>query len=261
MRRRSVATIRGFTLIEALAMLAIGSALIVATTSLVHDVAGSFDRGTRGASEGERIMLAIERLAQDFGSARFVLRDDADGPAVAFTADPASADAPAKIVFVSSATVMTGPQGDDVVTLTIEPKDDGMRLVRRRAEWKGSHMHFADAAPRDPVVLIEGNLDIAFLFAGVTPDGAMQWSKNWVDRTSMPRFVRLMLREPATGRDLLGEADFVVRADAPATCGRPAAKPNCLGMALNDVVQTTLVGGVAQTQAGGAPQTPASTPR
>jgi hypothetical protein len=250
MPRRSVATIRGFTLIEALAMLAIGSVLIIATTSLVHDVAGNFDRGTHGASEGERIMLAVERLAQDFGSARFVLWDDADGPAAAFAAEAASGGDPAKIAFVSSATVMTGPQGDDVVTLTIEPKDDGMRLVRRRAEWKGSHMHLGDAVPRDPVVLIEGKLDIGFLFARVMPDGALQWSSNWVDRASMPRFVRLMLREPATGRDLLGEADFVVRADAPASCGRPVATPSCLGMALNDV---------ALTLAGSVPQSPVRT--
>jgi hypothetical protein len=41
-----------------------------------------------------------------------------------------------------------------------------------------------------------------------------------------------MLRDRATGSDLLGEADFVVRADAPAGCGRPDASPGCLSAAL-----------------------------
>jgi hypothetical protein len=37
-----------------------------------------------------------------------------------------------------------------------------------------------------------------------------------------------MLRDRATGTDLLGEADFVVRANAPAACGRADAGVACL---------------------------------
>ena len=43
----------------------------------------------------------------------------------------------------------------------------------------------------------------------------------------LPRFVRLLVRDP-NGRDLLGEADFVIRADAPAACGRSDASVSCL---------------------------------
>ena len=64
----------GFSLVEVLAALAIASVIIVATGALVHNVALSFDRGTRGVSEGERLILAIERLAADIGSTRFVQR-------------------------------------------------------------------------------------------------------------------------------------------------------------------------------------------
>jgi hypothetical protein len=42
----------------------------------------------------------------------------------------------------------------------------------------------------------------------------------------LPRFVRLMVRD-ANGRDVLGEADFVIRADAPASCGRSDASVSC----------------------------------
>jgi hypothetical protein len=236
MERKRIDALHGFTLIEALAMLAIGSVLIVATTTLVHDIARNFDRGTRGASDGERLMLVVERLAQDFGSARYVLWDTANGPAVAFAADAASGDAPAKVVFVGSAGVMSGPRGDEIVTLTIEPDANVTRLVRRRAAWTGSHMRLENMVPGDPVVLLEGKVDIAFVFGRVAPDGALQWSGNWNDHGAMPRFVRLIVRDRDTGRDLLGEADFLVRADAPAACGRPDANPECLSMALSDIV-------------------------
>src|SRR6266478_8151677 len=81
----------GFTLIEVLAALAIGTVIIMATAALIHDVARHFDRGTRGAQEAERLMLAVERLAQDFNSARFVGWTTEGGPAVAFTGEPAAA--------------------------------------------------------------------------------------------------------------------------------------------------------------------------
>jgi hypothetical protein len=246
MGRKRVDALHGFTLIEALAMLAIGSVLILATTSLVHDVARNFDRGTRGASDGERVMLVVERLAQDFGSARYVLWDTANGPSVAFTADAASDDAPAKVVFVGSAGVMSGPQGDEVVTLTIEPDEDVTRLIRRRAAWTGSHMRFEEVTPGDPVVLLEGKVDIAFVFGRVAPNGALQWSENWADHGAMPRFVRLILRDRDTGRDLLREADFLVRADAPAACGRPDANSGCLSMALSDIAHAPIAAGGSQ---------------
>ncbi len=218
----------GFTLIEVLAALAIGSVIIMATATLIHDVARHFDRGTRGAQEAERLMLAVERLAQDFNSARYVGWTTEGGTAVAFTGEPATGDRPAKIVFVGNARIMAGPQGEEVVTLTVEPAGEVTRLVRRRAAWAGPRTRLEDVSPQDAVVLVEGALDIAFVFGRVAPGGALEWSESWIGQTTLPRFVRLILRDRATRSDLLGEADFVVRADAPAGCGRPDAGASCL---------------------------------
>lgn len=218
----------GFTLIEALAALAVGSVIIMATAALIHDVARHFDRGTRGAQEAERVMLAVERLAQDFNSARFVGWITEGGPAVAFTGEPATRDRPAKVMFVGNAGIMAGPQGEEVVALTVEPAGEVTRLVRRRAAWAGPRTRFEDISPQDAVVLVEGALDITFAFGRVASSGALEWSDNWIGQSTLPRFVRLILRDRATGSDLLGEADFVVRADAPPGCGRPDAAPSCL---------------------------------
>jgi general secretion pathway protein J len=218
----------GFTLIEALAALAIGAVIIMATAALIHDVARHFDWGTRRAQEAERLMLAVERLAQDFDSARFVGWTTEGGTTAAFAGEPATGDKPAKVAFVGDAGIMAGPQGQEVVTLTVEPAGEVTRLVRRRAAWAGSRTRLEDVSPQDAVVLVEGAVDIAFIFGRVTPAGALEWSDSWIGQPTLPRFVRLILKDRTSGSDLLGEADFVVRADAPPGCGRPDASAGCL---------------------------------
>jgi hypothetical protein len=221
----------GFTLVEVLAAFAIGSVIIIASAALIRDVALHFDRGTRGVNEAERLMLAVERLSADFSSVRMAPRRTEAGTAIAFTGEQASGAKPAKIVFVGAAGVASGPPGDEVVILTIEEDGDVMRLVRGRAAWPGPRTPFDDVMPQDPVILIEGKFDIAFVFARVTPEGAFTWHPSWSGEWTLPRFVRLILRDRVTGVDLLGEADFVVRADAPAACGRPNATVACLSAA------------------------------
>src|SRR6202007_832664 len=89
-RNRTRVGCDGFTLIEALAALAIASVIIMASTALIHNVALFFDRGTRGVPEAERLMLAVERLAGDFNSARFVSRTTEEGGAAAAFAGESS---------------------------------------------------------------------------------------------------------------------------------------------------------------------------
>ena len=88
--RRSSAR-AGFTLIELLAALAIGAVIIAAVGALVHNVALTFDRGTRTVSHGERLILAVERLAADIGAARYVVIPGERGATAAFIVEAASA--------------------------------------------------------------------------------------------------------------------------------------------------------------------------
>lgn len=237
-KRRTRAGRAGFTLIEVLAALAIASVIILASTTLIHNVAFFFDRGTRGAADAERIMLAVQRLASDFGSARFVPRRTEDGSAaIAFAAEPATSERPGGISFVAAARAGLGAGAEsELINLSIERDGEINRLVRRRAAWPAPRARFEDTALQDSVILLEGRLDMSFVFGRVTPNGGLSWYASWTAEQVLPRYVRLILRDRTTGTDLLGEADFLVRANAPATCGQAEAAVGCLSAL--PVVQT-----------------------
>jgi prepilin-type N-terminal cleavage/methylation domain-containing protein len=218
----------GFTLIEVLAALAISSVIIAATVTLIHMVAGNFDRGTRGVDAADGLMLAVQRLASDFSAARYTVWTTQTGFAVAFKAERADGEKPARIVFVSERRSESKLPIDEVVSLTIEQTDETTRLVRRRAAWTGPDMLIDHMSPQDAVVLLEGDLDISFVFGQLAPGRGLVWSTAWIGETTLPRFVRLVLRDRATGANPVGEADFIVRADAPLACGRSDAGTDCL---------------------------------
>ena len=223
----------GFTLVEALAALAIAAVIIAATSALVHNVALHFDHGTRGVSEGERLILAVERLAADIGSARFVTRMSEGSAALAFIGEPATAAQPARMIFVSAGGVAANASGEEVVSLTTEQDEDVARLVRRRAPWLGPRTRFEDIRLQDPVVLLEGKFYMSFAFGRLSQDNALAWSDDWRGQV-MPRFVQLKLRDRLTGADLLTGAEFVIRADASAGCaqaGAPGGSAACFSSA------------------------------
>jgi prepilin-type N-terminal cleavage/methylation domain-containing protein len=227
---RSQAAKQGFTLIEVLAALAIAAVIILATVGLMHNVVLAFDRGTNRVSGADRLVLAADRLASDIGSARFIEESGAGGGFAAFSGEPT------KVTFIGAAVIdpagrMGGGPGlvpDEVVSLSVERADDVTRIVRRRALWLGPRMRLDDALPGDPVVLVEGRFDAAFAFARMTPKGAITWTSTWTHQKLLPRLVKLALKERASGVDLLGGAEFAIRATAPISCGRSGMGAGCV---------------------------------
>jgi general secretion pathway protein J len=223
-RGRADAGRHGFTLLELLAALAIAAVIIAASSALVYNVALHFEQGTRTVSDGERLILAIERLAADIGSARFVLQTSDDRSAQS-TTTLAFMGEPARVVFVGPGGVAANQSGEEVVSLTIEQDDDVTRLVRRRAPWFGPRTRFQELTFSEPVILLDGKLLISFAFGQITQNGSLAWSDDWKGQTSLPRFVRLNLRDRATGADVLPGTEFVIRADASGDCTQSDSTP------------------------------------
>src|SRR3954454_4838091 len=153
---RQMSARAGFTLVEVLAAFAIGAVIIAACAGLIHSVVLNFDRGTKTVDMAERFVLAIDRLSADFASARAVARRTEAGPALAFLGEPGGGQTPGKIAFVAAAPVAGAPPGDEVVMLTEKQHEKTIWLLRRRVPCPVPPSRFADVAPDNPVVLIEG---------------------------------------------------------------------------------------------------------
>ena len=250
---------RGFTLIEVLAALAITSVIIMSTAGLMWNVTVFFDHGTRGVSEADGLVRAVDRLSADFGAARFAQRTTAaGGVAAAFIGRSGKGSRNAKVVFVSGDTVSTSPQTEELVVLSTEYTDNTTRLVRRQSPWLGPRTQIEGIIGKDPVILIEGQVDIDFSFAKATPGGTLSWQDTWSDEFTLPRYVRMGVRTRGSGADLLGRAEFVVRSNAPPTCVADNANASCL-VALaapsNNRPQGS-AGNQAQAPGGNQPQPP-----
>jgi len=230
-RARAGSAKRGFTLIEVLAALAVASVIIMATTLLLHNVVLNFDRGANRVSAGERVVLAADRLATDIGSARFVLQGTGPAAVAAFMG------APTKITFIGVGLVDPAARQEgadpgrvpppEVISVTVEAGEETTAVVRRRGTWRDPRARLSEVALRDEVVLMAGRFDAAFTFARMSPDGAISWSSSWSAEKSLPRLVKLTVRDRASGIDLLGGAEFLIRADASRACAREGANPDC----------------------------------
>src|SRR5207244_891854 len=152
-----------------LATLAIGSVVLAAMAGLVRNVGSSFDLGTRGAANVERLLLAVERLGGDFAAARFVLRPMNKGGGALFVGEPK------RVLFVSAGRSTSGAD-EEVVSLEVQEAGDVTRLVRRRAAWAGPLVGFEDVQPADPVVLLEGPLVIRFAFTDEPSATGLSWA-------------------------------------------------------------------------------------
>jgi hypothetical protein len=106
--------------------------------------------------------------------------------------------------------------------------DDVTRLVRQRAPWTGPSTATEQLAGEDAVVLLEGKFDAAFAYGRVMPDATLSWSEAWNGEYGLPRYVRLILSDRATGREFGGDMTFLLRADAPARCAETEAGLDCL---------------------------------
>jgi general secretion pathway protein J len=209
-RANSDASVAGFSLIEAMATLALTAIIILALSSVSGQWLPNWRRGFVDLQRADLLGVGLERLVDDLSAAEYVTRS-AGAPAPLFEGDESS------VMFVRSAIGPDAYPHLEVLRLAQIKDDRGLAMVRTRAR-------FAPTAPTDPgapqlpiafgdpVTLIRAPFHISFSYAG--PDRV--WRSSWKAREQLPEAVRITVRDMVANRVLSASTVAQIRVTAPA---------------------------------------------
>jgi general secretion pathway protein J len=208
---------RGFTLIEALAALALTGLVLSALATLTAQWLPSWNRGFDRIQQSELIGISMRRIAADLAAAEFT-------PANRSSKKPLFDGSALSVSFVRTAIGPNVGVGLDVVRIS-EVTDAG-RLVTLR-----SRAPFVPLPPgaslteqirtSDPVVLLRTPLRISFAYAG--PD--LVFHDEWRDMDALPTAIMLTVRDAASGRVLSVSTVTPVHVNAAARGGKSGEGP------------------------------------
>jgi general secretion pathway protein J len=216
------ARVAGFSLIEAMATLALTATIILALSSVAGQWLPNWRRGFVDLQRADLLGIGLERLVDDLSAAEYVTRS-AGAVAPLFEGDASS------VMFVRSAVGPDAYPHLEVVRLAEIKEDRGLAMVRTRAS-------FAPTAPTppgapaqtiafgDPVTLIRAPFHISFAYAG--PDRV--WLPSWKGREQLPEAVRISVRDTVANRVLAASTVARVRVTSPAA-PKPQAQANASG--------------------------------
>jgi general secretion pathway protein J len=205
-RANSDSLIAGFSLIEAMAALALTATIIMALSSVAGQWLPNWRRGYVELQRADLLGVGLEQIVDDLSAAEYVT-SWGGAPVPLFEGDVSS------VTFVRSAIGPNSYPHLEVVRLAEINEDRGLAMVRTRAP-------FAPTAPRapaqaiafgDPVTLIRAPFHISFAYAG--PDRV--WLPSWKGRDQLPEAVRITVRDTVANRVLAASTVARVRVTAP----------------------------------------------
>jgi general secretion pathway protein J len=201
--------VAGFSLIEAMATLALTATIILALSSVAGQWLPNWRRGFVDLQRADLLGAGLERLVDDLSAAEYVTPSaGARGPL--FEGDASS------VMFVRSAIGPDAYPHLEIVRLAQIKEDRGPAMVRTRAR-------FAPTAPKppgapapalafgDPVTLIRAPFHISFAYAG--PDRV--WLPSWKGREQLPEAVRISVRDTVANRVLAASTVARIRVTSP----------------------------------------------
>jgi general secretion pathway protein J len=214
-RANSDTLIAGFSLIEAMATLALTATIILALSSVAGQWLPNWRRGFVDLQRADLLGVGLERLVDDLSAAEYVT-PAAGARAPLFEGDTSS------VVFVRSAIGPDAYPHLEIVRLAEIKEDRGLAMVRTRARF-APEQPTAPGAPAqaiafaDSVTLIRAPFHIAFSYAG--PDRL--WLPSWKGREQLPEAVRITVRDTIANRVLAASTVSRMRVTAP---GAPKAQ-------------------------------------
>jgi general secretion pathway protein J len=203
------ALVAGFSLIEAMATLALTATVILALSSVAGQWLPNWRRGFVDLQRADLLGDGLERLVDDLSAAEYVTRS-AGAAAPLFEGDASS------VMFVRSAIGPDAYPHLEVVRLAEVKEDRGLAMVRTRAR-------FAPTAPKppgaqaqpiafgDPVTLIRPPFHISFAYAG--PDRL--WLPSWKGQEQLPESIRISVRDTVANRVLAASTVARLRVTSP----------------------------------------------
>jgi general secretion pathway protein J len=198
--------VAGFSLIEAMATVALTATIILALSSVAGQWLPNWRRGFVDLQRADLLGFGLERLVDDLSAAEYVTRS-AGAPAPLFEGDASS------VIFIRSAIGPDTYPHLEIVRLSEIKEDRGLAMVRTRAR-------FAPTAPGGPaqpiafgdsVTLSRAPFHISFAYAG--PDRV--WLPSWKGREQLPEAVRISVRDTVANRVLAASTVARVRVTAP----------------------------------------------
>ena len=220
-RANSDSLVAGFSLIEAMAALALTATIILALSSVAGQWLPNWRRGFVDLQRADLLGVGLERLVDDLSAAEYVT-PSAGAPAPLFEGDASS------VVFVRSAIGPDAYPHLEIVRLAEIKEDRGLAMVRTRARFAPT----APGAPAqaialgDSVTLIRAPFHISFAYAG--PDRV--WLPSWKGRKQLPEAVRISVRDTIANRVLAASTVARVRVTAP---GAPAPQADANAASAN----------------------------
>jgi general secretion pathway protein J len=201
--------VAGFSLIEAMATLALTATIILALSSVAGQWLPNWRRGFVDLQRADLLGIGLERLVDDLSAAEYVTRS-AGAAAPLFEGDASS------VMFVRSAIGPDAYPHLEVVRLAEIKEDRGLAMVRTRARFEPTAPKplGAQAQPiafGDPVTLIRAPFHISFAYAGRN----RVWLPNWKGREQLPEAVRISVRDTVANRVLAASTVARVRVTSP----------------------------------------------
>lgn len=245
MKRAKPDAVAGFSMIEALAAVALTATIVVALSTIAGQWLPNWNRGFSVLQRTDLLGVGLERIAQDLSAAEYVtLSTDAPGPL--FDGGPAS------VTFVRSAIGPDAYPHLEVVRIAESKDDRGPAMIRTRAPFSprkagGPAQSFAFG---DMVALIRAPLQVSFDYAG--PDRV--WVANWKGEKRLPEAVRIVVHA-GTNRALAASTAVLLKITAP---GAPKLEAQANAAAAEPSSASSQAG--APGTGGGAPGTDAGAP-
>jgi general secretion pathway protein J len=212
-RERQRTSEAGFTLIEALAALALTGLVLSALATLTAQFLPTWNRGIDRIQHSELISMSMQRIAADLAAAEFIPSGSDDKTEK--KQKPLFEGTPLSVTFVRTAIGPNAGIGLDVVRIG-ETTDRGQLVtVRTRVGFAPLPQGASPSGQlrlTDPVVLLRAPLRLSFAYAG--PDKVFH--EDWHDADALPVAIRLTVRDTASEHVLAVSTVTPVHVDAPA---------------------------------------------